>query len=617
MKKDNKIKKESYLVYSILFATILVLAGITITYAFLQVEPTYSSTTGNVTALMECLDISYSETTFDLDYNYPISDDFALSNNNITPVTVQVKNNCTSNNTAIDYTLALTSLSNSSGYISDNKIRINAKRKLGSESETTVVNTDYLSNLTELNSGNAYTYLTQDLDNRPSVSPYANRTSYIIDSNSIANGATNTYKVYLWVDYYEGDTTHTGLNDNSTEGQNFAAAISLVVNPIYNEDYIKPNYLSDTIMALESKGQVVHEEFSYDLVELKNLTKLAADSTEYTSVTPDDTYGFYADATNDTWQSGNTYFGDTTSSIEFVPKETAGYQLCYNMYTEYDFDYGIIYVDDIEIYNAYGKGMDDSTTYTCVTLGILSNSNTIRVTYSKDGSVDSGNDQFIFYINKGTTSTQTVNVDAGYRYEGSNVDNYLLFNNEEIWRIVGVQEGSTIGLEEGKYYTKIVNTNSYNYTAYDSYCYSGDYSCGVHGNYLYDYASNFDEIAYNMVVSPDWYYAPYGANTPVENDAYIAERNDMSYQLNDITGLVSLSDILYANGWFNDFGDYFWTITPYTDEYSAWYYEYDNITYTSGDSEYNIYPSVYLNYDVIIDDGDGSSGNPFIITLEE
>ena len=42
---------------------------------------------------------------------------------------------------------------------------------------------------------------------------------------------SNTYSVYMWVDYYEGDTTHTGLNDNSTEGQNFAAAISLVVNP--------------------------------------------------------------------------------------------------------------------------------------------------------------------------------------------------------------------------------------------------------------------------------------------------------------------------------------------------------------------------------------------------
>ena len=228
--EENKTKKESYFVYAILFVVILVLVGITVTYAFFQVETNYSNTLGSVNATMECINISYSESnTINLDYNYPITDSYALSN--VTPVTVQVKNNCTNNTAAVNYTLALTSLSNSTGYIADSKIRINAKRKLGSASETTLVSTKYLNSLTKLTSGNAYTYLTQDLSSRASVKSYANKTSYTIDSGTIANGVTNTYKVYLWVDYYEGDTTHTGLNDNSTEGQNFAAAISLVVNP--------------------------------------------------------------------------------------------------------------------------------------------------------------------------------------------------------------------------------------------------------------------------------------------------------------------------------------------------------------------------------------------------
>ena len=126
----EKEKKESYLIYAILFVTILVLVGITVTYAFFQVETSYSaSSVGSVNAAMECINISYSETnTIDLDYNYPISDSYALTN--VTPVTVQVKNNCTNNTTAVNYTLALTSLSNSTGYIADSKIRINAKRKL-------------------------------------------------------------------------------------------------------------------------------------------------------------------------------------------------------------------------------------------------------------------------------------------------------------------------------------------------------------------------------------------------------------------------------------------------------------------------------------------------------
>lgn len=230
MEKEKKNKKDNYLLYAILFVTILILVGITITYAFLQVETTYSSSLGNVNAAMECINISYSESdTIDLDYNYPITDSYALTN--VTPVTVQVKNNCTNNLTAINYTLALTSLANTSGYIADNKIRVHTKRKLNEADETALVSTKYLSDLTKLTSGNAYTYLTEDLNSRESVSSYAEKTSYTIDSGTIANGETNTYRVYLWVDYYEGDTTQTGLNDNSTEGQNFAAAISLVVNP--------------------------------------------------------------------------------------------------------------------------------------------------------------------------------------------------------------------------------------------------------------------------------------------------------------------------------------------------------------------------------------------------
>jgi len=75
---------------------------------------------------------------------------------------------------------------------------------------------------------------------------------------------------------------------------------------------------------------------------------------------------------------------------------------------------------------------------------------------------------------------------------------------------------------------------------------------------------------------------------------------------------------MYANGWFHDFGNDFWTITPYTDDYSAWYYNYNNsnVEYTDGGTYYNVYPSVYLSSEVTIDDGNGSSENPFIVSLE-
>lgn len=230
MNQNNKTKESNYFIYAILFVVILILIGISITYAFFDVTTSKPENIGGITAQTECLNISYNETDkIDLDYNYPVSDEYALKN--IKPVIVTVKNNCTNNVEDLTYTLAITSLSNSTGFISDDKIRVNIKKTAANESETTLKDTDYLSNLTALTAGKAYTYLNNDLNSRASTSAYTNRSSYIIDNVNIANGITNTYKVYLWVDYYEGDTTHTGKNDNTTQGLNFSAAISLVVNP--------------------------------------------------------------------------------------------------------------------------------------------------------------------------------------------------------------------------------------------------------------------------------------------------------------------------------------------------------------------------------------------------
>ena len=238
MEQDNEMKASSYLIYAILFVTILILTGITVAYAYFKVETTHSETLSNINVTMDCVDIAYSETgTIDLDYNYPITDTYAMAN--VKPVTVTVTNNCTANTENVNYTLAITSLSDGTteNYIQDNQIRMNVAKKAGNSSETTLINTTYLSNLTTLTTGNAYTYLNSDLASRPGVTSYTTRKSYVIDTGSIGNGIINTYKIYLWVDYYEGDANayegeeHDTTYDNTTENHDFAAAISLVVNP--------------------------------------------------------------------------------------------------------------------------------------------------------------------------------------------------------------------------------------------------------------------------------------------------------------------------------------------------------------------------------------------------
>ena len=223
---ENVKKNLLYIVIGIL---VLICITIAATYAYFAIDTAKSQTLGNLAAAAECIDIEYSEAnTIDLDYEYPITDAYALEN--VTPVTVTVTNKCSNNTENINYTLALTTLTKDSNYISDDKMRINVKSKLGSANETTLVSTNYLNSLTSLTSGNAYTYLQADLNNRANLSAYTGRTSYTIDSTSIANNTVNTYKIYLWVDYYEGDTSKAGLYNNSTEGKTFTAAISLIVN---------------------------------------------------------------------------------------------------------------------------------------------------------------------------------------------------------------------------------------------------------------------------------------------------------------------------------------------------------------------------------------------------
>lgn len=226
---EQKEKNVKFLFYIIVGVVLLIGITLVATYAFFTVTTTKTSTLGNINSATECINVSYSETgKISLDYNYPISDSFALSK--ITPVTVTVTNNCTNNASAIPYTLAITSLKKSSGYISDSAIRLNVSRKVGSNAESTLKSTNYLNSLTSLTSGNAYTYLMNDLNSRNGMSSYTTKDSYLIDSSTVANNSINTYKIYLWIDYYEGDTTKTGLNNNTTQGLDFASAISLVVN---------------------------------------------------------------------------------------------------------------------------------------------------------------------------------------------------------------------------------------------------------------------------------------------------------------------------------------------------------------------------------------------------
>ncbi len=255
MTKNNHQKK--VFIVTLLFALILISLSVFVSFAYMAVSTTGFATNPTVKNTTACLDVNYSESgTINLNYQYPISDAYALAN--VVPVTITVTNTCTSGD-AINYVLAFTSLSknhvNASDpyYIPDNKMRIQVKRSLNGASQTVLESADYLSTLLTVSGTNTINYINNALSQRSDTSGFTNKTHYLVDSNTIGYGMTNTYYLYLWIDYYEGDSAvyssgavHNSSYDNTTEGYDFKGAVNLVVNTdleIYR--YSNTNYNSN------------------------------------------------------------------------------------------------------------------------------------------------------------------------------------------------------------------------------------------------------------------------------------------------------------------------------------------------------------------------------------
>jgi len=320
MNHSKKISKKKYLFLVIFFVFLLILAGIAASYAFFEVSVTNSYTPTNAIVNLDCIDISYTEeNTIDLDYNYPITDEYALKN--ITPVTIKVTNNCTTNVDLVNYTLALTTLRNDEGSIADNKIRFHVKRQLAGESEEILHNNNYLSYLNFMPKGEILNYLNSDLDERENANSYTKRSSYIVDNAYIADGATNIYNVYLWIDYYEGDSEvyngeeHDESYNNSTAGLNFAAALSLVVNP--TTDNIDVGGTAFAIYSDDDKSLTFYK--NYDIVSVGSEYKGKTVTAIYTGFEDSD----YETVNERPWEEYSNVIEKVSFVDEIAPLSTA------------------------------------------------------------------------------------------------------------------------------------------------------------------------------------------------------------------------------------------------------------------------------------------------------
>ncbi|MBQ2873317.1 MAG: hypothetical protein IJE89_04900 [Bacilli bacterium] len=344
----------------------------------------------------------------------------------------------------------------------------------------------------------------------------------------------------------------------------------------------------------------------------------------------------------------------SSTNLTLSPKEAGYYR--FNGYYEGNNFY--LYINDkiVQRYDAYvDMYWGDNEHY-------LTPEDTINITFETSEYLCSTSCTHEFKIEKAKNSNGKLNT---YRYEGKEVDNYITFNNET-WRIIGLEDGSVLGLESGKYYPKIVRAESFdkNYHNYPTWV-------DPTWNYSYiNYALN--NGYYNKKDVESWLteeieehgYSIYGLSE--ESRKFIAKAKWEGLVLNDIStvegtykkelvrtykanvGLLSPSDYGFAATQYNCVEDYTtlknyancvnynwlytgeneWLISDYTDssdpDVNYWtnlaliINNEGNVTeYLAGDETLSYRPVVYLNPDVIVTGGTGKIDDQYQIELSE
>lgn len=269
--------------------------------------------------------------------------------------------------------------------------------------------------------------------------------------------------------------------------------------------------------------------------------------------------------------------------------------------------------------------------------------------------------------NVGTTqgTGQIVN-ENGYRYEGKDPNNYILFNNE-LWRIIGVFDSSTHGQSNQKL-TKIIrndsigsyawhksNTNDWGAaslnTILNTYYYNSQNGTGQAACYFYSTTvpgncdfrvTGLNTTARSMIQSVTWKLGARSDENATTSAFYSAERGTNVYSGRPTTttgyvGLMYPSDYGYSvlsnscarttnlgsynssscgvQSWILKY-DNEWTITHSLSFEFSVFSIFSDAKINSFSFTYSgaaVRPVVYLKSSVSIVGGDGSQANPYIL----
>ena len=298
---------------------------------------------------------------------------------------------------------------------------------------------------------------------------------------------------------------------------------------------------------------------------------------------------------------------------------------------------------------------------------ITSNSASCSINFTSAPNTHTKLNTKITGLSETTQGDGQVVIENGYRYEGKNPNNYVLFNGE-LWRIIGVFDSATHGLS-GQNLTKIIreesigsyawhksNTNDWTAsslkTILNDYYYNassagGDecyfYSTSVPGNC--DFTKiGLNETSRGMIENVTWHLGGHSTISATASTLYTAERGTTVYGSNSTTtigyiGLMYPSDYGYSvlasscarttnlssysssscggESWLLKNG-YEWTMTHIASTSNDAFFVNSNANVGFSNVAYDGYavrPTAYLKSNVYVISGTGSITDPYVIGI--
>jgi hypothetical protein len=357
---------------------------------------------------------------------------------------------------------------------------------------------------------------------------------------------------------------------------------------------------------------------------------------EYLNVTNDTTYPYTYDTETNQWTSTN-HTDSATGTITFQVGTAGNYMFYYTISSEDDVDKATLYVDNVS------KGEFSGEQTSSLLLTGLTTSSVIKVTYIKDESDSSGNDNIIFSLGKnpvvsgktcantkadtqiGTSAFNTNYTDnayVGYMYGTVGSSTYAATHANTNSSTIKTAIDTWYNTNLSSYASKISDTEFCNDRSIASAAttwYSNDTALGYGTNITY-YG------AYNRLVTNK---SPI-LTCPNKNDRFTVDdtttgNGDLTYPVS----LITADEVAVAGGNLNTSNSAYYL---YTDS-EYWAVSADNlnnsvilgaIAYIVGgptsfagtivnNSDIGVRPVINLNSNVAYSSGDGTITNPYVV----